>query len=158
LKEYYPTIFERYYPEIEASLEDENPIYRFVGVYAEKTFTKNISLKGLFVFTDKNIYFRGKAKASFNKGWVDYARSGSKQFVMKYPLEALRVLKQGGSKFVIKYDLGYTHGEKYAGKLKKMVMTVNRGKDEKGKEPKEEWLGRIEEIRKFIDEAIAKNS
>jgi len=152
MKEYFPEYIEKYMPEIEPYIENETVVMRFVGNKAES----NTRLTGLFVVTDKNIYFRGKIAATAGMSRYTLIKSGMKsKEVHKIPLDSILSIQQKKNKFVIIEDLSWM-GEKYAkkGKKLKIVIEIPKGKDESGKETKEELLKRCEEFNDYIRSKI----
>ncbi|MHA1270675.1 MAG: hypothetical protein ACTSPY_12855 [Candidatus Helarchaeota archaeon] len=149
MKEFYPEIMEKYMPEIEPFIEGEEIAMRFVGTW----LGGGARLSGLFVVTDKKIYFRGKVKMSAWSSTYSLASSGSKsKHVQMIPIDSIIDLKQKKNQFVITEVLDWMGG-KYAGKGKKMkvVIEVAQGKEAGKKESKDELFARCEEFKKHID-------
>ncbi|MHA1310996.1 MAG: hypothetical protein ACTSQO_08710 [Candidatus Helarchaeota archaeon] len=149
MKEYYPEIMEKYMPEIEPYLEGEKVQMRFVGVW----LGAGARLSGLFVVTDKKLYFRGKAKMSAWSSTYSLATSGAKsKHVQMIPLDSIIDLKQKKNKFIITEVLDWMGG-KYAGKGKKMkvIIEMAQGKENGKKETKDELFARCDELKNYIE-------
>ena len=147
MEEWYPEIIEKYYPLIEPYVKDENVVFRFTGTFFKMGFSSTL-LSGLYVVTDKTIYFCGKAKGG---SWASIGKSGKIQVI---PIDSIYLVNNKKNTFTIKYGLDWM-GEKYAGKASKFQMQMHQGKrkTEKGKEKesKLDTFARAGQLKEYID-------
>ncbi|MHA1229322.1 MAG: hypothetical protein ACTSRP_07845 [Candidatus Helarchaeota archaeon] len=156
MKEYFPDIINKYMPEIEPYIENEKVVMRFVGTW----IGGGARLSGLYVVTDKKIYFRGKVKMSAWSTTASLAISGSKsKHVHMIPLDAIIKVVQKKNVFTITEKLDWM-GEKYAKKGKKMKVAIEiaQGKEAGKKETKDELFARCDEFRQYIESKMSASS
>lgn len=138
----------KYWPEIEALIQpDETIAFKFIGIFEGLGQRSS----GLFVITDKNLYMRGKPKTgAFTPVWK--MAGGKKTQVI--PLNAFYEMIDKKTKFIFRIEHDYLGG-KYIGKKGKFAMSPHQGKEKGiGKEPKAEWLKRIDDYRTFFASKI----
>ncbi|NVM31615.1 MAG: hypothetical protein HWN65_22450 [Candidatus Helarchaeota archaeon] len=147
---WFSKLVSKYWPEIETLIPpDETIQYKFIGIF-EGLGSRT---SGLYVITDKKIYSRGKPKTgAFTPVWK---LAGAKA-IQVIPLDAIYELIDKKSKFILRIYLDYM-GEKYTGKTGKFLIAPHQGKEKGiGKEPKTEWLNRLNEYKKFIMSKMSK--
>ena len=126
MKEYYSEVMDRHFPSIKACLEaDEQIQMRFVGKHLEPSPWAPVLLTGLYVVTDKNLYFCGKA--GFQGGITSSGKSGT---VIKIPLNTISYFEVKKNSGTLKYRVDFM-GPKYQGKQAKVKFEILRGKEGK---------------------------
>ena len=143
MKEWFIDKINLYMPLIEPYLEDETIVHRFVGLF------DGIGARGsgLFVITEKNIYFRGKPKAGATTFTWQLVKAKEVQHI---PIDSIYEFIQKKNKFILKLTLDWM-GEKYVGKKDKTVFEMYQGKEGKVKESKEELMKRVMEFKTYIE-------
>ena len=147
MKEYFTEQIQKYFPLIQPSLKEEEVIYRFYGRYKTKSMWEKANLAGLWVVTNKNLYFQGKASFS---GWQT-SKGGR---VLTIPVNSIFFLKPKGEvNWVLKHSIDFM-GPKYVGKKQKVTIVMLQGKENKTKELKTEWFKRAEEFYSFLKSKV----
>jgi len=152
MQEYYSEITNTHFPDIQPLIEEagETVVHRFVGTF----LGYGVRLSGLYVITDKNLYFRGKMKVTFTSSTWSMAKSGSKaKNVFIIPLDSIYELTHKKTEFILKHKLDYMGG-KYIGKRDKIVVAMYQGKEGKQVESKEEWLKRADQLKATLSEKV----
>lgn len=147
MKEYYTEKIQKYFPRIESFLKDEKVIYRFYGKYKTKSAWEKAELNGLWVVTDRNLYFQGKASFS---GWQ--TKKGGQ--VLTIPINSITTMEPKGKvKWALKFSIEkmlFPTTSKKVGKDEKLTIVMAQGIENKTKEPKAEWIKRAEEFNSYL--------
>lgn len=143
MKEWYSDITSNYWPEIESQIQpDETTVYRFVGLW--DGFGARAS--GLFVVTNKNMLFRGKAKLG---AWTPIYKVAGGKNIQIVPLDSIFEIIQKKNVFVFRINLDWMGG-KYVGRKDKVKIQVYQGKEGKEKESGQDMMARVEEIHGYL--------
>jgi len=138
----------KYWPDLEGMIPADEPIvFKFICLF--EGLGSRVS--GLCVVTDKTIYIRGKPKTgAFTPVWK---LAGAKS-VQSYPIDAIYEIVDKKTKLIFRIKHDYLGG-KYIGKTGKFLLAPHQGKEKGiGKEPKAEWLKRIDDYRTFFASKI----
>jgi hypothetical protein len=146
LSEYpwYSKLVAKYWPELETAITpNETIVYKFICIFEGM----GSRVSGLAVLTNENLYMRGKPKSG---AWTPvWKLAGAKKFRV-IPLDSIYEIIDKRSKLILRLTLDHM-GEKYNGKTSKFLLAPHQGKEKGlGKEPKAEWLKRIQDYLTFF--------
>ena len=145
---WFSELVSRYWPDLEAIIPSDEMIqHKFICIF--EGLGSRVS--GLCVLTDKNLYMRGKPKTG---AWTPVWKLAGAKAVQSYPFNAMYELIDKKTKFIIRLNLDFMGG-KYIGKKGKFFIAPHQGKEKGiGKEPKAEWLKRLDDYKTFLASKI----
>ena len=139
----------KYWPEIEFSIPPDEPVvYKFICIFEGM----GSRVSGLAVVTNKNLIMRGKPKLG---AWTPIWKAAGAKKLQIIPLNSIYEIIDKRSKLIFRLKLDYL-GDKYIGKTSKFLLKPHQGKEKGlGKEPKAEWLKRIQDYKTYFASKIS---
>lgn len=155
MREWYSDKIRQYFRAIEPHLGGEIVKHRFIGMYAVKSAFKSYGGEGLWVATDKALYFYGRAKGIyFGTGLA----TGKELFsahgkVLVFSFDKMINFEHKRDRFFVEYDVS-TQGAEYKKNVKKFRIRMYLGKEGKEKETKVKLLSRAAEFNQYVQSCL----